>query len=147
MIKDKQTITGEIASWKLFDEHGTLKQEGFGPNLVTTLGKEQIALSIADGTGVPFTHMAIGSNSTIPAIGDTALGAELGRVAVTSTTALNNTVTYEATFGAGVGTGSVAEAGIFSASVAGIMLSRSTSLSLTKGASDTLQVTWIITFN
>jgi hypothetical protein len=91
--------------------------------------------------------MAIGSSDTSPALGNTTLGTETGRVALTSTTPSTTTITYVATFPAGTGTGSVEECGIFDAGAAGTLFARSTSLSLTKGAGDTLQITWTVTLS
>ena len=54
-------------------------------NLVVTAGKNFVAASMIKTTSnspAAMTHMAIGSNTTNPAAGDTALGTELGRVAL-----------------------------------------------------------------
>jgi len=51
------------------------------------------------------------------------------------------------TFGAGVGTGAVTEAGIFNASSAGTMLCRTTFSVINKAAADTLGITWTVTVN
>ena len=91
------------------------------------------------------SHMALGSSSTAAAVGDTTLGTELGRVALTAGTAANNVVTYTATFGTGVATGGVQEAGIFNASSAGILLCRVVFAVVNKGANDTMAVTWTVT--
>jgi hypothetical protein len=89
--------------------------------------------------------MAVGSSSTAPANGDTALGGELGRVALTSSTASGAIATYIATFPAGTGTGAVVEAGIFNASSSGTMLCRTTFSVVNKGADDAMSITWAIT--
>ena len=57
-----------------------------------------------DTTASAMSHMAIGTGSTAAAAGNTALGSEAGRVALTSTTVTANAVAYVATFGAGTGT-------------------------------------------
>ena len=96
------------------------------------------------------SHMAIGSGSTNPTDpAQTALATELGRVAlgVAGGSPSANVVTYTGTFGAGVGTGSVTEAGIFNASSAGTMLCRVVFGVVTKGASDTMAITWTVTVN
>ena len=86
------------------------------PNLVVTTGKNYVASRMKDTTAAAMSHMAVGSGSTAAAASDTALGSELDRQALTSTTVNNNTITYVATFGAGDGTGAVTEAGLFNAS-------------------------------
>ena len=57
-------------------------------NLVVTAGKGYVASrmkSDASGGSAIMSHMGIGSGSTSAAAGDTALGSQLGRVALTST--------------------------------------------------------------
>jgi hypothetical protein len=56
-----------------------------------------------------------------------------------------NTVTYVSTFAAGNATGTLVEAGLFNASVAGTMLARTTFTAIPKGAGDTLTITWVLT--
>jgi hypothetical protein len=129
---------------------GQVKENVHIPNLVVTVGKEFIAARMAD-TGIPaqMSHMAVGSGTTAAANGDTALGTELGRVALTTAggSVANAVVTYEATFGAGTGTGAVTEAGLFNASSAGTMLCRTVFAVVNKGADDTLSITWTVTIS
>jgi hypothetical protein len=90
--------------------------------------------------------MGIGTGSTAPAAGDTTLGAEIDRNALTSRTDAVNVVTYVGNWAAGDGTNSaIAEAGIFNTTSVGTMLARATITPINKGASDTLAVTWQIT--
>lgn len=95
--------------------------------------------------------MGIGAGTAAAAAGDTALGSPLGsRVALTSTTisgANNEKVVYVATFGAGVGTGAVTEAGVFNALTSGDMLCRTVFSVVNKAADDTMQITWTITMS
>jgi len=91
------------------------------------------------------THMAVGTSSTAPTAGDTALGGEVGRVALASSTSASNVVTYTATFPAGTGTGALVEAGIFNAGASGTMLCRTTFSVVNKGAADAMSITWTIT--
>lgn len=128
----------------LRDEHGNVKEEMTGSNMVVNGGKAWVA-SRMGGTPTVMSHMAIGSSATAESPTQTTLLAQTAIVALTSTTVSTNQVTYVATFGAGVGTGTVAEAGIFNAASAGTMLARSIAISLAKGATDVLTVTWVIT--
>ena len=116
------------------------------PNLVVTAGKNFIA-SRMTGSTTAMSHMAIGSTNTAAAAGDTGLGGELGRVALSSSSTTGAVTTYSATFPAGTGTGAVVEAGIFNASSSGTMLCRTTFAVVNKGANDTLSVTWQITIS
>lgn len=127
-------------------EDGTIKDQRLIPNLVVTTGKNYIA-SRMTGTTTAMSHMSIGSSTTAAAAGDTALGAELGRVALSSSSTTANVTTYSATFPAGTGTGAVVEAGIFNAASAGTMLCRTTFAVVNKGANDTITVTWTVTVN
>lgn len=145
MIDDIQ-ITGQLG-WILIDSDGNIKESDTGHNLIVTVGKTQLAALLAGTSTTVMGFMAVGSSSTAPALGDTTLVSELARVAFSSVTPTSNIVTYIANYNAGVGTGTILEAGLFSAASAGIMLSRSTSISVVKAAADTLQITWTITFN
>lgn len=117
------------------------------PNLVVTTGKNFVASRIKDTTDAAMSHMAIGSGTTAAAAGDTGLGTELDRQALTSTTVTNNTVTYVATFGAGDGTGAVTEAGLFNASSSGSLLCRTVFSVVNKSSTDSMTITWVVTIS
>ena len=144
MIQDQLKVKGDLIV-KLFDKNGQVKEQRFIPNLVVTVGKQFIASRMVGTAANVMSHMAIGSSSTAPANGDTALGGELGRVALTSGTAAGVVATYVATFPAGTGTGAVVEAGIFNASSSGTMLCRTTFSVVNKGVDDAMSITWAIT--
>lgn len=144
MFKDDVKVVGKLHI-QLFDADGNLKQEYHESNLVVNAGLNFITNRMKDASVAVMSHMAIGSGSTAPAGGDTALGTELGRVALTSTTVTANTIEYVGQFPNGTGTGAVTEAGIFNAGTAGTMLCRSTFGVVTKSATDSMQITWTIT--
>ena len=141
MIKDGVPATGRVT----FILNG---KEVAQDNLVVTLGKQWIAKRMAN-QGTVATHIGIGSSATAAALGDSALGAQLARVAmsVAGGTVSGATVTYSATFGAGVGTGSVQEAGLFDAAAAGTLIARTAGNVITKLAEDVLTINWSITIN
>ena len=114
-------------------------------NIVVTAGKGYVASRMKDATATAMSHMGIGSVSTAADAADTALGTQLGRVALTSTNVSGAVVTYVASFAAGTGTGAVTEAGIFNASSGGTMLCRTVFSVVNKGASDSMTVTWTVT--
>lgn len=143
MIQETVKATGEL-NIKLFGPDGQLKSEKTVPNLVVTVGKTFIAARMV-GTPTAMSHMAIGSGTVDPAVGDTTLGTELARVALTSSTSALAVVTYVASFAQGVGTGAVTEAGIFNASSAGTMLCRTKFAVVNKGATDSMSITWTVT--
>ncbi len=143
MIQENVKITGALQV-TLTGPDGNVKQELNIHNLVVTTGKQFIAARMV-GTPTAMSHMAVGSGTADPVVGDTTLGTELGRVALTSGTATGAVVTYVASFGAGVGTGAVTEAGIFNDVTAGTMLCRTEFAVVNKGADDALSITWTIT--
>jgi hypothetical protein len=143
MIQETIKVKGEL-SIKLFGPDGKLKGEQNVPNLVVTTGRTFIAARMV-GTPTAMSHMAIGSGTTDPVIGDTSLETELGRVALTSSAADGAVVTYVASFGAGTGTGAVTEAGILNASSAGTLLCRTEFAVVNKGADDSMTITWTVT--
>ena len=143
MIQESIKAKGELQI-KLFGPDGKLKGEQNVPNLVVTTGKTFIAARMV-GTPTAMSHMAIGSGTTDPAVGDTALETELGRVSLTSSASSGAVVTYIASFGAGTGTGAVTEAGILNASSGGTLLCRTEFSVVNKGADDSMSITWTIT--
>lgn len=146
MIQDSIKVTGELKI-TVTNPNGNVTQETVIPNLVVTAGKNLIASRLKDTTDAAMSHMAIGTGSTAAAAGNTTLGTEAGRVALTSTTVTANAVAYVATFGAGTGTGAITEAGLFNASSSGDMLCRTVFSVINKGAADTLGITWTVTVN
>ena len=146
MINDSIEVTGEL-KLTLTRPDGHVKHEVIIPNLVVTAGKNYIASRMKDASATAMTHMAIGTGSTAAAAGNTALGSEAGRVALTSTTVSTNNVAYVATFPAGTGTGAITEAGILNASSSGTLLCRTVFSVINKGSADTLGITWTVTVN
>lgn len=132
---------------QLFDKSGNLKEERTGHNLVVTAGLNHIAdqLSSSPG-GSAMSHMEVGTGTTAANAADTALETALDRNALTSRTDSGAVVTYVGTWNAGDGTGAITEYGIFNAGSGGTMLARFVDSVINKGASDTLVVTWTLTF-
>jgi hypothetical protein len=89
--------------------------------------------------------MAIGTGTTSPGAGDTALGTQTGRVSLSGSVVSTNTITYTATFPAGTGDGAITEAGVFNASSGGTMLCRTTFPVVNKQSGDTIAITWVVT--
>ncbi len=139
MLNDGLKLTGKL---KIALNGETVQEID---NLVVTDGKEYVASRMKDATATAMSHMAIGSGSTAAAAGDSSLGTELGRVALTSTDVSGAVVTYVATFAAGTGTGAVTEAGILNASSSGDLLCRTVFSVVNKGASDSMTITWTVT--
>jgi hypothetical protein len=128
----------------LTGESGDVKQVIEGQNVICTNGKEFLAsfLQSAAGAASTFTmkYIAIGSDSSAEAAGNTALGGELARTTGTVSYVSGAIYQVTATFATGSGTGSIYEYGLLSSSSAGTMLSRDTEAVINKGANDTLTV-------
>lgn len=148
MVNDSIKAKGTL-QLVLTDADGNVKQQD-EHNLVVSTGLAYIASRMRDATATAMSHMAVGSGTTAAAAANSALGTQLARVALDSTTVVTTSVTgdsvqYVATFAAGTGTGAVTEAGIFNAATAGTMLCRTVFPVINKGALDSLVITWKVT--
>jgi hypothetical protein len=144
MFTESVSIKGNLEVI-LLDEKGIQKDYRKIDNLVVAVGKEVIAARLVGNTIAVPSHMAVGSDATAAATGQTALGGELGRVVLDSTVRASNVLTYVATFPAGTGTGALAEAAILNAASTGNMLCRTTFSTVNKAAGDTIVITWNVT--
>jgi hypothetical protein len=129
----------------LLDETGKQKDYRKVNNLVVAVGKDVIASRLVGNSLPVMSHMAVGQSSTAAATSQTALGSEIGRVSLDSTSRSTNTITYVATFPAGTGTGAITEAGILNAGATGNMLCRTVFGVVTKASGDTVVITWNVT--
>lgn len=144
MIQEKTEVKGRLLII-VKDEKGQVKEKREIPNLVVTTGLGFISSRMKDATATVMSHIAVGTDNTAAALGQTALVTELARVALSSTTVTGPAIEYSATFPAGTGTGALVEAGIFNATPAGTMLARTVFSVVNKAAGDTLVITWTIT--
>lgn len=118
-------------------------------NLVVSAGKAGMA-SRCNGAGgeAAFTYLAVGTGTTAPAAGDTALQTEiidsgLARASATvsrvTTSVTNDTAQLDTTWNV-TGTKAVTEAGAFNAASAGTLLGRQTFSAVNVANGDTLEV-------
>ena len=144
---DNLKTTGKLTI-TLLDENGNLKDSRNINNIVVLTGKTWIIDRMYNGTATVMSHMAVGTSANDLSDANTMLASEIGRTTITSTK-LSNTMTYNATFAPGTGTGILIEAGIFNSGTAnaGTMLSRTVFSAINKLAADTLLVEWKITIN
>ena len=161
-IKDKMSIgmgKGLVGGMKLkghfsadlFDKFGNLKEHREGENTVTTLALAMVADRFDDTPAIAVAGwMEVGTGSGQGA-GDSVLDAYIvdSRTENTSATTTTDHVVYVCTFGAGVGTGEVTEAGLFN-----VVTQNTTDLILyddfsvvNKAVGDSLAVTWTLTFS
>lgn len=143
-LQENLNATGHLTI-NVFDRTGNLKSSTKVPNLVVTVGKNYIASRMVGVASDIMSHMAIGTGTTSPSVGQTTLSTENGRVTLDSFTASTNTVTSTATFPPGTGTGAVTEAAILNAGSAGTMLCRTTFPVVNKAAGDSIAITWVVT--
>lgn len=143
MFNEQLKVTGDVVV-EITGPDGLVKDRREIKNLVVTAGKTFIAARMV-GTPTAMSHMAVGAGTTAAAAGDTALGSELGRVALASATSTGAVITYIATFPAGTATGAVTEAGTLNAASGGTLLCRTVFSVVNKGVDDAMSITWAIT--
>ena len=145
MITDTIVVTGQV-KLVLTDAQGNVKQTEKA-NMVVTAGKAFMANALANSSITPFGWMALGTNSTAANVSDVALGTEIVRTAA-GTSVVSTATTFTDTYGAGVGTGALTEAGLFNlSSLGGTMLAHVVFPVVNKGTLDSLALTWTITVN
>ena len=152
-------ISGEIAG-ELLGPDGQLLRHQIDRNLVVTNGLNHVAQRIiagdTSGLGDIIDRMSIGDVDTAAAAGQTNLqGSLLAAQAMDATYPSRSgaVVTFKCTYAAGTGTGTVKEAALFNNAVTGtvnvdyFMLARAVVGPYTKGAGDSLALTWTWTFS
>ena len=143
---DKTKATGKLTV-EIKDKQGNVKETRELENLVVDTGLAFIASRMKDATATAMSHMAIGTGTSAAASGNTTLGTEAARVALTSTTVTSNAVAYVCSFAAGTGTGAITEAGILNGASGGTLLCRTVFSVVNKGASDSMSITWTVTIS
>lgn len=119
-------------------------------NLITTIGFDFICDCIGNPSNRPnvMGYIGLGAGSAAPAESQTTLTSEIRRLPATySHTAGTKVFTMSAIFNAGVGTGAIAEAGIFNDSTGGVMLDRVSFAVINKGVDDTLTAQFTFTLS
>jgi hypothetical protein len=148
LANETSGLKGHI-NLKLYDANGNLKSEVDKANVVVTVGKNFTAAWLAATSQAnPFmNYIALGTGTSAAAAGDTALETEIGTRVAGTISSSTNIWTNQATFGPGVSTGAITEAGIFSASSGGTMLARQSFAVQNKLAGDTIVFTWNVTLS
>lgn len=146
MFTETVNVTGRLKISRL-NESGDELEVREVKNLIVAVGKNVITSRLVGNTTAIPSHMAVGSSNTAATTAQTALGTEIGRVVLDSSTRTNNTIAYVATFPAGTGTGSLTEAAILNASSTGDMLCRTNFNAVNKGAADVIVITWNVTIS
>jgi hypothetical protein len=135
--------TVQIKHWN--SDGDLLLDETFN-NLVVTTGLQWIAGRLSNSPPTYMNYIAVGTSNTAPSAGQTTLVAEIARQVITvpGGSASGATIIYSTSYGAGVGTGALQEAGIFQSASASTMLSRVTFAVINKAAGDTVSIVWTI---
>ena len=135
---------------KLFGADGELKEERIILNTVTELADAHVADQLeTTPTDAATGYMAIGTSSGITSTG-VGLASSLDRNALTSTTqgagAADNDIIFVGDWAAADGTGAITEAGILVGDNNTTLQFYASFSVINKGAADTLQITWTVTF-
>jgi hypothetical protein len=149
-MQDNIKYTGELTVMIHDGITGELKSTEVHKNLVVKVGRDFAARRLHSNADSPMSHMAIGTNNVTQTPSNQILGAEIARVAFASVpTTTDSTTTFVGTFNAGVGTGTITEAGIFNdaGSNTGVMLARTTFNAKPKLSTDIFTIIWNITAN
>lgn len=122
--------------------------------LMTDTGEAMLAYLLKGDTSTKgyVTHIAIGSGTAALSETQNSLGSEISRKAATATVSTGsgsyaNKVTFEALWDTNEGNGSIAEAGLFTASSGGNMFARARiDPAINKTSDYTLKITWEVAF-
>lgn len=136
----------------LGDLAGNILERRKVENTIVTAGRAWVLAQIASSkmvTSVSITHMAIGTDTTAPATGNTALGGEATRNAIVSFTTTNLTSNppswrAECSFASNEGNTTLAEVCLINSSADGTMLGRATFSTLNKTTSNTLSISYTV---
>lgn len=152
-MKDNTGFKGKLYV-ELKDIDGNIKYTQHIPNTITNLFDEHVASRLCGATESIISFMAVGSGTGQTASSTTLanilhiieLSGTVGSI-VQLTGASDNDIQGIAYWPAGSATGSISEAGLFrySGTALGSMASYTDAISVQKGASDTLSITWTIT--
>lgn len=148
-MKDNLKFKGKI-KYELRGSDGILKESKVIDNTVTEYMTNLVAHQMATpNAGSEIGFMAIGSG-TGQAATDVDLSNYVSILALSGDGGLQagSNVTYSAYWAAGAGTGSIREAGLFlnSGTTRDSMCLYNDSLTVNKGASDTLKIDWTATY-
>ena len=151
--KENAQLIGKLVCTIRDKKTGRIKRKYQYKNLIPTVGRKMIADNLTNSSPdnvMRVTHVALGSNATAPANGDTTLGTETYRNAVASQTNADNVAFHTGFFDATEVTGTFNEAGLFSNGTGsvdtGILFSH-VAISITKSNTETLTIDWTISIN
>jgi len=151
-MKEKFGIKGKV-HYVLRDKDGNIKAENIDTNTITAGMDAHVADQMSDSGDAAIGYIALGTGT-----GQTSVSTDLATYSADTLIALSGTmqssagddndVVYSGYWGAGVGTATITEAGIFlgSATSRSDLMTYDDSLNVTKGANDTLKIDWTVTY-
>ena len=136
----------------LSDLRGNVLERRKVENTIVTAGRRWVLQQINSSgmvTSQSIGYMAIGTDTTAPATGDTALGGESTRNAIVSFTTTNLTSNppswrAECSYASNEGNTTLAEVALLNSSTGGTMLGRATFSTLNKTTSNTLSISYTV---
>ena len=155
-----QTWDHSIADWEKYDTLSLIdslnkeakpKHTSTGKNIITTLGLTEMAKrGLPTGTKTTNSHFGVGIGTRLENLADTDLQTQVGnRKAITSATQFGTSARFASFFSysnVGSQVRQIAEAGIFTAATAGILISRYTTENPAEiNSTDTLTLSVTIT--
>lgn len=148
-LKDSYPVKGKL-HLLLTDKDGKVKDEREYKNTITVLHDATVADRMAGGTDTLILYTGIGTTSGGKTTASVQLEAQVARVLNDTNTqgggAEDNNVEHVSTFAAGVGTGAIVEAGLFTGAADTTLMAFQEFSVINKGAGDTLTVTWTVTY-
>jgi len=142
-------LTGSIEIILRDAKTGKIKSVDHVKNMVVTVAKESIAGGLIQESNKGFiTYCAVGTNTTAPALGNTALVTELARKLVSARSRTNNQAVFETYFTTAEANGTLREAGLFgdlasATANSGTLFCRA-AINRTKSTNDTLTLRWTV---
>ena len=152
-IQDKSSVTAWV-TLTVYDEFGSVKQRVENHNLIVDQGMDEMSHRVFGVGGVGttvFNYIGIGTSSTAPSAGQTALVTPICTRVQDASPDSNSAVSGEtstsviSSFSGATCAGAITEAGIFNTVSSGQMLGRSTFGVVTIASADTLNVNYTVT--
>jgi hypothetical protein len=145
-MNESLLIKGQIQA-VVFNTHGEEVQRTAVANMVVNSGRALVIDRLQSAASAVADYVAIGTSSTAATASQTTLVSEIARAQGTLSQPDAYTDRVVATFGPGVGTGTITEVGRLNASSGGTLMGRGIlASSVNKSAGDTLQITYDFTY-
>lgn len=150
-IQDTIKLRGSLQH-HLMDLDGKTIKKWTQENTVVTVGRSWVLgqlESVNHVTSRNISYIAVGSGTIAPTTGDSALGNEIVRNAISSFATNGLTINppswqAQVVFATSDANTTIAEVGMFNSSAAGTMLARQTVASFVKATSNTYSISWTI---